>query len=78
MKKMYQTPKAHKVDYSFQEQLVAQSWPIAGYADPWKHSVCTYDDGVCSKVYLMNARGINDCTTLPGNPDLLDPYDDCL
>ena len=76
MKKAYSTPKAHKVDYSFDEQLVAQSWPLMGYADPWRGGVCTHGDGECSSIFNVKAKGLNDCIT-PGNPELLDPYADC-
>ena len=77
MKKVYNTPKANKVDYSFEEQLSAESYPISGYADPWRHRVCTWGDGVCSDIYNVMARGINNCEK-QGIPGLLDPYEDCL
>ena len=76
MKKEYTTPKAYKVDYSFDEQLTAQSWPLSGYADPWKGRVCTHDDSTCSVMYNTKTKGLNDCQ-VQGNPDLLDPYEDC-
>ncbi len=78
MKKAYNTPKATKVDYSFQEQLVAQSWPTSDYADPWRGSVCTYNDGSCNIMFTTSkARGLYDCEVPLGNPDLINPYADC-
>ena len=62
MKKEYCKPVAKKIDYSFDEQIAAASYPINNYADPWlTNKVCTYGDGSCSLVYNVMARGLNDC-----------------
>lgn len=78
MKKAYNTPKAHKVDYSFEEQLVAESRPpIAGHTDWWQGGVCTHgSDAECSGIFNVKAKGLNDCW-IQGNPENLDPYADC-
>lgn len=76
MKKAYSTPKAKMIDYSFEDQVIAQSYPISSFADPWKGRVCTWGDGGCSMIYNVMARGLGDCDA-PGNPDLLNPYEDC-
>ena len=76
MKKQYCAPKAKKIDYSFNEQVAAASYPINNYADPWRGGVCTWDDGGCSWVFNQMARGLDDCEK-QGNPELLNPYADC-
>ena len=64
MKKVYYAPIAKKIDYAFEEQVAAQSYPINNYADPWlTEKVCTWGDGSCSVIYNVpsKARGLNDC-----------------
>jgi len=63
MKKEYCKPIAKKVDYSFEEQIAASSYPLMNYADPWHtNKVCTWGDGSCSVIYNQPvARGLNDC-----------------
>lgn len=67
MKKMYQKPSVKKVDYNFQEQIVATSYDIENYADPWKTGYCTWGDGVCSVVFNLSkkSRGIDNCSYAP-------------
>lgn len=73
VKKAYRAPVAKKIDYAYQEQVVAESYPLHNYADPWRGSVCTWGDGSCSVIYNLMARGLNDCQ-VQGNPDLINPY----
>lgn len=63
MKKPYCSPTAKKVDYVFQEQIAASSYPLNNYADPWQGNVCTWGNGSCSLIYNVatNAKGLNDC-----------------
>lgn len=67
MKKKYYAPIAKKIDYTYQEQVVAQSpgnVPVEGFLDPWNtHVVCTWGWTDCSLVYNVptKARGLNDC-----------------
>lgn len=70
MKKPYRKPIAKKVDYAFEEQIAAASYPISNYADPWNGNVCTYGDGQCSLVYNTptKARGLDNCIMYPGVP----------
>ena len=65
MKKAYRTPVVKKVEYAFDEQIVAVSIPIRGYAD-WYNTgiVCTYglQTLYCNKIYNEpQARGLNNC-----------------
>lgn len=62
MKRTYRTPTARKVDYVFQEQVTAVSYPISNYADPWRADKCTWGDGSCSIVFNVKARGLDDCS----------------
>ena len=67
MKKSYSKPAARKIEFSYTNQVMAQSYPISNYADPWMADKCTYGDGNCSLVYnkpsgVMTA-GLDDCIT---------------
>lgn len=69
MKKVYRAPIAKKIDYAFEDQVTATSYPINNYADPWHtNKVCTWGDGTCSVIYNVAkmARGLDDCQ-VPGN-----------
>lgn len=70
MKKAYHAPMAKKIDYEFDDQVAAASYPINNYADPWLGGVCTWGDGNCSMIYYepTKARGLNDCSMYPGVP----------
>ena len=63
MKKTYHAPIAKKIDYSYQEQVVAQSLPIQYFVDAWQTGkVCTWGGAECSVIYNQpKARGLNDC-----------------
>lgn len=63
MKKKYSRPMARKVDYVFQEQIAASSYPLNNYADPWNGDACTWGNGECSLIYNVatTSRGLNDC-----------------
>lgn len=63
MKKPYRSPTAKKVDYAFQEQVAASSYPLNNYADPWHSDYCTWSGGDCSIIFNVatNARGLDDC-----------------
>lgn len=63
MKKIYCTPIAKKIDYAYQEQVVAQSIPVKEYLDAWDTGVvCTWGWVECSIIYNQpKARGLNDC-----------------
>lgn len=62
MKKMYQKPSVKKVDYNFQEQVIAASVPIKTLSDPWGTDYCTHRESDCSKIfYTPKTLGINDC-----------------
>lgn len=76
MKKAYCTPKAQKVNYTFQEQMTAESYPINNYADPWHGGVCTWGDGSCSAIFYTKTRSLTDCV-VPGDPSKLNPYGNC-
>ena len=67
MKKTYHAPVAKKIDYAFDEQIIAASVPIRGYAD-WFDTgiVCTYEveTYMCNKMYnTPKARAtLDDCS----------------
>lgn len=63
MKKTYRSPIAKKIDYTYEENVVAKSYPISNYADPWEGGRCTYGDGSCSVMFNVpkKARGWDDC-----------------
>ncbi len=64
MKKLYRKPVAKKVDYVFEEQVMAQySFPTSGWADPSDIGACTYDHGTCYDKYNIIVRviGPNSC-----------------
>ena len=61
MKKMYITPMAKKVMFSYQDQVTAASYPTAPNADPWEADKCTWGDGSCSVVFNPKAKGLDDC-----------------
>ena len=64
MKRVYKAPIAKKIDYAYQEQVVAQSLPVQNYVDAWlTNKVCTWGEAGCSWVYNMPkmARGLDDC-----------------
>lgn len=64
MKKVYRKPIVQKVDYTFQDQVTAQSYGVNLYADPWDKKVCTWGGSDCSIVFNApsKARGWNDCS----------------
>lgn len=68
VKKAYRAPVAKKIDYAYQEQVVAESLPVKNYVDAWETGVvCTWGEAGCSVVYNQTkARGLNDCM-YPGN-----------
>ena len=65
MKKTYRAPVAKKIDYAFNEQIVATSIPINDHTDWHKTGkVCTWGPTKvnCSTIYNVPlARGLNDC-----------------
>lgn len=64
MKKAYYTPVAKKIDYVFEEHVIAEySFPTAGWADPSEINACTYDHGTCYKMYnkMVRIQGPNSC-----------------
>ena len=62
MKKMYMTPAAKKVEFSYQDHVVAASYPVNIMADPWDAQKCTWGDGACSVIYNVKAKGLDDCS----------------
>lgn len=63
MKRAYQKPCIRKVDYNFQEQVTAASYPISDYAAPLRPDRCTWGDGECNVIFNVPlARGINNCS----------------
>ena len=67
MKKAYRAPIAKKIDYAFQEQVVAESLPVKNFVDAWDTGiVCTWGEAGCSVVYNVKARTLDDCM-YPGN-----------
>lgn len=64
MKKAYRAPVAKKIDYAYQEQVVAESLPVKNYVDAWDTGiVCTWGWAECSIIYNkpQMARGLDDC-----------------
>lgn len=69
MKKTYCAPVVKKIDYAYDEQIIAQSVPnvpIRGYAD-WFNTgiVCTYELETynCNKIYNEpKAKGLDTCS----------------
>lgn len=62
MKRTYQKPMAKKIDYDFQEQIMATSIPIQTKLDPWDTKEhCTWGTSDCSAIFNVMARGLNDC-----------------
>ena len=49
MKREYKSPVAKFVDYSFEEQVVAESSKFDGYGDGYKIDFCTYQSGSFSE-----------------------------
>jgi len=62
MKKTYQKPSVKKVDYNFQEQVIATSYPLKQYADPWGTDYCTHREDDCNSIFnTPKTRGIDNC-----------------
>lgn len=49
MKRKYVKPTATMIDYSFDEQVVAESSKFDGYGDGHKIDYCTYQSGAFAK-----------------------------
>lgn len=69
MKRKYDKPAAVKIDYVYDDQIVAQS-PEAVKADPERVDVCTWADQTCFMMYYVptKARGTDNCAMYPGVP----------
>ena len=68
MKREYRKPMAKKIDYAFEEQVIARSdyHEPEDYDDPYKtHLVCTWGPTMpmCNVIYNKptQARGLNQC-----------------
>ena len=51
MKKAYLKPSAKKVDYSFDDQIMAASYPIKEWHDPMYTNKCTWGDSSCNWIF---------------------------
>lgn len=66
MKRTYRKPIAKKIDYDFQEQIMAASIPIQTKLDPWHTGEhCTWGTADCSVIFNVRTRGLDDCL-VPG------------
>ena len=62
MKRKYAKPFVQKIEYAYEEQVVARSYPLRDYADPWNGGKCTWGGSSCSIIYnTPKARGWDDC-----------------
>lgn len=65
MKKMYCAPVAKKIDYAFDDQIVATSVPVEHHTDWYETGiVCTWGPTKvnCNTIYNVPlARGLNNC-----------------
>ncbi len=70
MKKIYRSPIAKKIDYAFDEQIIAQSVPFSPKTDPDEVGVCTWTGATCFMIYYEAAkvRGVDNCDSYPGEP----------
>ena len=78
MKKEYRKPAIKKIDYAFEEQVMAQySFPTSGWADPSVINACTYDHGMCYDKYNVMVRtiGPNSCKEQGSVPGVVVPDD---
>lgn len=63
MKKVYHKPSIKKVDYKYDEQLTAASYPYNQWQDPMLTDYCTWGDGSCNLIFNVPlTRGINNCS----------------
>lgn len=68
MKREYKSPVAKFVDYSFEEQVVAESSKFDGYGDGHKIDFCTYQSGSFSEpcsVVVNSTFPANICSVQP-------------
>lgn len=66
MKREYRSPKVKVVNYDFKEQVVAESFPVSGYADPWGYQRCSYTNGSCTYFYnTAGEGGLKVCDNTP-------------
>lgn len=62
MKRIYLKPVAKRIDYHYQEQVMAASYPISDFAAPLRPDRCTWGDGSCNVMFnVPQSRGINNC-----------------
>lgn len=67
MKKTYKAPVAKKVDYVFEDQIVAGSVPVQGHTDWYQTDiVCTWGPNTfnCNKIYNepVMVRSLDQCS----------------
>lgn len=55
MKKSYVTPETRKVEFSYDDHVLAAGSgqvPIGNYTDPTSAGICQYNASDCSKIYI--------------------------
>ena len=67
MKKSYSKPAARKIEFSYTNQVMAQSGQVADWGDPWDIKKCTWQiDSNCSVIFNkpsgVMTLGLDDCT----------------
>lgn len=68
MKREYKSPVAKFVDYSYEEQVVAESSKFDGYGDGYQINYCTYQSGAFSNpcsVVVNSTFPTSVCNTQP-------------